>query len=196
MRGRLLILSVALVLALSCTAEEGAPVKPEREKTQAEQVEAVLLSTYNTLSGIRIENFDDLLNFILDNVDVDITEERTQVVISKDGRPVVTVEVRIDDSLVLMTSLSLEDGRVRFESDTPVSVPALSEMLAACKESDDDLAVLALTEWFNSNHNVFFTLDGTDAGNLIMKPYEKDGRLIPAFVMDYLEGASCYIQLL
>ena len=191
-----MIFFATLAIALSCTVVEEAPVKPVREKTQAEQVEEVFLTVFDVLESRKIETFKDFLDFIINNVRVDAGEDYVEVSITENGRKVVSADVGIEGYSLVMPSVAIGDGRVRFEAAPSVAIVELALKLDEASESSDEADVLAVSEWFNSTYDVIFSLDGQYAGVLRMKPYEKQGRIAPAFVMDYADGTSCYIQVL
>lgn len=190
---RRIVYIAALALALvSCTAVKETAEPVVREKTPAERVDSALLASVSELLNLRVRDFLECVDILIgreDSVSCD-----GYIAICKNGNPIVSARFGLDMQVPVVREIGF-GGRVAFVAACGLSFEDLRYYVAGCLECKSEEQAVALVECFNSSYEVHVTLDGEAVGVLRMKTWEKEGKLMPAFVIDYDDGASCYLQL-
>lgn len=191
MRRIVYIVILAFFLA-SCTAVKEAAEPVAREKTPAERTDSVLLASIDEFLSLQLRDFLECVDVIMDKAG-DVPFGRT-VSIFKDGHPVLSVLFGFDETPSFIVGITL-GGKVTFDTDPAILVYNLYDYIKACLHCRTEDDAVALVEKFNSTYRVNVLLEGRQVGALHMKTLEKEGKIVPGFVIDYEDGASCYLQL-
>lgn len=187
---RIVYIAVLALALVSCTAVKEAARPVEREKTPAERVDSTLLASVSELLNLKVSDFLECVDILIGKADSVSCDG--YIAIYKDGNPIISVRYGLDRFVVREFCFG---GRVAFSADGGISLTELQFYIAECLLCRTEDGATALVESFNSLHKVLVTLDGEVVGVLRMKTWEKEGILMPAFVIDYDDGASCYLQL-
>lgn len=193
---RIIPILAASLLVLSCSKEiPVTPDPPVPEKTSGEKVDSILLSTAASLAEIKLETIDDIINFILHNIDISLSPLCFDVAIK--NKDTVLVRVTGHNPLMAASVDSVAIGKdLRFTSECGVPLATVITCLRAESSGMCEEEVVRLVNCFNDSYVVDVTLFGEKTGRLRMKTYDKKGRLLPSFVIDYNDGTSAYLQII
>lgn len=190
---RIIVYIAALALALvSCTAVKEAAEPVAREKTPAERVDSTLLASVSELLNLRVADFLECVDILIDRAD-SVSSDGC-IAIYKNGNPIVSVRFSLDMQVPVVREIGF-GGRAAFVAGSGLSLGDLRYYIAGCLKCETEEQAVDIVESFNSSYEVSVTLDGEAVGVLRMKTWEKEGKLMPGFVIDYNDGASCYLQL-
>lgn len=186
---------VLLALSLVSCEDTVEPAKPvAREKTPSERVDSVLLSCVNALSALDYDNFLECIDIIVDRRNIFRTR-RVVSISGNDGEPILSVSFGLDFLLLDAFEMTFAD-RVYFAAQSGIPILELYLYIKECMQCDSDEEAVAVVEAFNGRYDdVTVNLDREEVGVVRMKTWENDGKLYPAFVLDYYDGSSCYLQL-
>ena len=183
------------LLVFSCNKTVGIDDPPQRDKSEPEQVESLLLHTMTELRALGITSYEEFERRLLENIKISIPEQGVTVSLKNIFNQEIlsaTITLHISTENVLSSaSLSKRVG-ISFNPKMP-----LSELSHYFTLQDNDLTedqVNAEITTFNSTYKITFSLDGKNVGQINLKSYEKNGKLVPAFVFNYYNGASCFIN--
>lgn len=189
---RIVYIAVLALALVSCTAVKEAAEPVVKEKTPAERVDSILLASASELLNLRVRDFLECVDILIGKADS--VSPGGSVAIYKNGNPIVFVRFSLDMQIPVVREIEF-GGRVAFIAPSGISIEDLRYHVVGCFECETEDKALALIESFNSLYEVSVTLDSEAVGVLRMKTWERDGKLIPAFVIDYDDGVSCYLQL-